>query len=183
MEESQRAAGALTEERGPLSAGLTCRLSLPSLRFGDCSLTTCFAGRPATELHPAATLASAVETPTGGGVSHRPALEGVGRTKCDFRWISAAHTSLAVDRSADRFHPQHRHCPFGSATVEASSGREVVSNRLASITIFASMLTTDSRNGASRRVPATGASAISISRPSERYLTRVFDALWPAIGS
>ena len=101
MEESQRAAGALTEERGPLSAGLTYRLSLPSLRFGDCSLTTCFAGRPATELHPAATLASAVETPTGGGVSHRPALEGVGRTKCDFRWISAAHTSLAVDRSAD----------------------------------------------------------------------------------
>ena len=32
MEESQRAAGALTEERGPLSAGLTYRLSLPSLR-------------------------------------------------------------------------------------------------------------------------------------------------------
>jgi lipoprotein-anchoring transpeptidase ErfK/SrfK len=35
-------------------------------------------GDLATEPHPAATLASAVETPIGGGVSHRPALEGLG---------------------------------------------------------------------------------------------------------
>ena len=48
--------------------------------------------------------------------------------------------------------------------MEASSGRAVASNRLASITKFASMLTTDSRNGASRRVPATGASVISDGR-------------------
>jgi len=60
------------------------------------------------------------------------------------------------------------HCAFGSATVEASNGLAVASNRLASMTKFASMLTTDSRNGASRRVPATGASATSISRAGSR---------------
>ena len=75
------------------------------------------------------------------------------------------------------------HCAFKSATVEASNGLAVASNRLASMTKFASMLTTDSRNGASRRVPATGASATSISRPSERYLTRAFDEIWPTMGS
>src|SRR4029450_1746276 len=58
-----------------------------------------------------------------------------------------------------------RHCGFGSATVEAPNGCEVASNRLASITKFATMLTTDIRNGANRRVSATGARAISISRP------------------
>ena len=77
----------------------------------------------------------------------------------------------------------HHHCAFGSETVEPPSCCAVVSNRLASMTKFASMLTTDSPNGASRRVPPTGASAISISRPSERYLTRAVDARWPAIGS
>jgi hypothetical protein len=75
------------------------------------------------------------------------------------------------------------HRAFGSATGEASCGGAVVSSRLASIVKFASMLTTDSWNGASRRVPAIGASAISISRPSERYLTSGIDARWPAIGS
>jgi len=49
-----------------------------------------------------------------------------------------------------------RHCGFGSATVEAPDGCEVASNRLASITKFATMLTTDIRNGANRRVSATG---------------------------
>jgi ABC-type uncharacterized transport system substrate-binding protein len=78
---------------------------------------------------------------------------------------------------------QRRHCGFGSATVEAPTGCTVTSNRLASITKFAIMLTTDTRNGASSRVPATGASVISISRPSERYLTSGVDARWPAIGS
>src|SRR4029453_8422111 len=76
-----------------------------------------------------------------------------------------------------------RHCGFGSATVEAPNGCEVASNRLASITKFATMLTTDIRNGANRRVSATGARAISISRPSERYLTSGVDARCPAIGS
>jgi hypothetical protein len=79
--------------------------------------------------------------------------------------------------------PEHRYCAFGSATVEAPTGCAVTSNRLASITMFASMLNTDTRNGASRRVPATGASDISISRPPERYLTSGVDARWPAIGS
>jgi hypothetical protein len=37
---------------------------------------------------------------------------------------------------------EHNHCPFGSVTFEASSGRAVVSNRLASITKFANTLTT-----------------------------------------
>src|SRR5215831_13521534 len=59
----------------------------------------------------------------------------------------------------------------------------IASNRLASTIKFASVLTTDSRNGANRRVPAIGASAISISRPSERYLTSKIFARWPAIGS
>src|SRR5215470_8992278 len=75
-----------------------------------------------------------------------------------------------------------RHRAFGSATVEAPSGRVVASNWLASITKVASMITTVTRNGASRRVPTSGASAISISRPSERYLTSRVDGRWPAIG-
>jgi hypothetical protein len=79
--------------------------------------------------------------------------------------------------------PQHSHCAFGSATVEAPGGCEVASNRLASITRLASTLTTDTRNGNSMRVPAIGASATSISRPSERYLMSGVDARWPAIGS
>src|SRR6516165_11525460 len=67
------------------------------------------------------------------------------------------------------------HCAFGSAIVEASCGCAVTSNWLASITRFASALSTNILNGASSRVPATGASAISISRPSERYLTSGVD--------
>src|SRR5262245_47508026 len=67
--------------------------------------------------------------------------------------------------------------------VPSGAGATIVSNRLASIVKFASMLTTDSLNGASKRVPAIGASAISISRFSERYLTSGIDARWPAIGS
>src|SRR5213078_2006829 len=69
------------------------------------------------------------------------------------------------------------------AGLPAGAGAIIVSNRLAAIIKFASVLTTDSRNGANRRVPATGASAISISRPSERYLTSGIFARWPAIGS
>jgi glyoxylase-like metal-dependent hydrolase (beta-lactamase superfamily II) len=67
---------------------------IPSVGFGDCSLTTCFAGRPAS-------------FSLGGGNANWGRREppasarGVRRTKCDFRWISAVHTSLAVDRSAD----------------------------------------------------------------------------------
>jgi hypothetical protein len=49
--------------------------------------------------------------------------------------------------------PQHHHCPFGSASVEVPGGCEVASNRLASITKLASMLTTETRNGNSMRVP------------------------------
>src|SRR5262249_46422131 len=64
----------------------------------------------------------------------------------------------------------------------AGAGAIIASNRLASTIKFASVLTTDSRNGANRRVPAIGASAISISRPSERYLTSGTFARWPAIG-
>src|SRR5205814_187201 len=79
--------------------------------------------------------------------------------------------------------PQHHHCPFGSASVEVPGGCEVASNRLASITKLASMLTTETRNGNSMRVPAIGARATSISRPSERYLMSGVDARWPAIGS
>src|SRR5256885_2754130 len=74
---------------------------------------------------------------------------------------------------------QHCHCALGSATVEAPSGCEVASNRLASISRLASMLITDTRKGASRRSPVTGASAISISRPSERYLISGVAARWP----
>ena len=69
------------------------------------------------------------------------------------------------------------------AGVPAGAGAIIVSNRMASIIKFASVLTTDSRNGANRRVPVIGASAISISRPSERYLTSGIFARWPAIGS
>src|SRR5258708_16495671 len=79
--------------------------------------------------------------------------------------------------------PCVRHCALGSATVDASSSCAVASNWLASITRFASTLTTNILNGTSSRVPATGASVISISRPSERYLTSGVDARWPAIGS
>jgi hypothetical protein len=100
MEESQRAAGALTEERGLLPA--TSRTPYPSsLRFGDCSLTTCFAGRPATELHPAANFSLGGGNANWGRREPPASARGVRRTKCDFRWISAVHTSLAVDRSAD----------------------------------------------------------------------------------
>jgi hypothetical protein len=60
------------------------------------------------------------------------------------------------------------HCVFGLATVEAPSGCAAGSNRLASITKFASMRITDTRNGTRKCAPATGASAISISRRSER---------------
>ena len=63
------------------------------------------------------------------------------------------------------------HCAFG--LVNGASVRAFASNRLASITKFASVLPIDKRKGASQRVPAIGASAISISRPSETYLTRV----------
>ena len=48
-----------------------------------------------------------------------------------------------------------RHCAFGSATAESNAGA-VASNRLASIIKFASMLTTDIRNGTrspGRKVP------------------------------
>src|SRR5262245_19556129 len=69
------------------------------------------------------------------------------------------------------------------AGVPAGAGAIIASNRMASIIKFASVLTTDSRNGANRRVPVIGASAISISRPSERYLTSGIFARWPAIGS
>jgi hypothetical protein len=73
--------------------------------------------------------------------------------------------------------------PSDQQTFEASCGCAVTSNRLASITRFASALSTSILNGASSRVPATGASAISISRPSERYLISGVDGRWPAIGS
>src|SRR5437764_5058209 len=63
--------------------------------------------------------------------------------------------------------------------VPAGAGAIIVSNRLASIIKFASVLTTNSRNGANRRVPVIGASAIWISRPSERYLTSGIFARWP----
>jgi hypothetical protein len=77
-----------------------------------------------------------------------------------------------------------RHCAaFASETVEAPSGRAVASNRLASITRFANMITTDTRNGASRRVPATGARvrlslrAASLYYCSKRALDSIEDSL------
>ena len=51
--------------------------------------------------------------------------------------------------------------------MELPIGCAVASNRVASITKFATMLRMDTRNGASRSVPATVARAISILRPSE----------------
>jgi hypothetical protein len=90
---------------------------------------------------------------------------------------------LGVDDQLDFDRSVRFHCAFGSATVEASDGCTVTSNWLASITRFASALSTNILNGASSRVPATGASAISISRPSERYLISGVDGRWPAIGS
>src|SRR3954463_8854512 len=66
--------------------------------------------------------------------------------------------------------------------VPTGAGAIIVSNRLASIVKIASVLNTERQNGAKRRVPGIGASAISISRPSERYLTSGIDA-WPAIVS
>ena len=60
--------------------------------------------------------------------------------------------------------------------VPTRAGAVIVSNRLASIVKFASMLTTDSRNGASKRVPAIGASAISISRSSAKTNTHFLRA-------
>ena len=73
--------------------------------------------------------------------------------------------------------------PLGQQPLEHRQAAAVASNRLASITTFPSIFETESRNGASRRVLPTGASVISISRPSERYLTRVLVAKWPTIGS
>jgi hypothetical protein len=85
--------------------------------------------------------------------------------------------------SASLARKEVHHCDLGSATVAASKGAAAASNWFASIKTFPSMLVTDSRKGASRRVPRIGASATSISLPSERYLTKLLDGLWPAIGS
>src|SRR5262249_9838256 len=60
--------------------------------------------------------------------------------------------------------------------------RGAVSNRLACTTRLPSMLVTARRNGASTRVPGIGASASSMSRPSDRNLTSGLEVRWPAIG-
>jgi hypothetical protein len=68
------------------------------------------------------------------------------------RRLGSVLSSHSFGEQTDRT-GNNRHCAFGSATVEAPTGCAVASNRLASITMFASMLNTDTRNGASRRVP------------------------------
>jgi len=76
------------------------------------------------------------------------------------------------------------YCGAGSAASgRVGFGCRLASNRLAVMMRFATMLATNKRTGASTGVPETGASAISISRPSDRYLASGVEPPWPAMGS